>query len=476
MAVVPQMQHSIESSISNIDVYEGDTETIIKHGENISVCAKFHIEIYGCQMNVYDAQRIAELLQFCGFEKAKCHEDADILIFYTCNIREKAAARLFSNINIFKNQKTKVVAVGGCVVQAEKENMFRHKAINIVFGPQVYHKLPEYIMDVINGKRDRIMDVGMPQMEKFKAIPVKQNVSYSEFVTIQEGCNNFCTYCIVPYTRGPECSRPAIDILHETKHLVENGAQEITLLGQNVNSYHGEAAYLGIGGKKTWDITRLLYEVAKILGIRRLRYVTSHPKDFNKELMTAHREIDVLVPFVHIPLQSGSNKILRLMNRGHTVEEYLDKLAMFRDIAPNIQFSSDFIVGFPQETDEDLQATIDAARMADYSFSYAFKYSPRKKTPASRMQDQIPEEEKEVRLAKLYAVLQESQLKYNQSIVGTIQETLFEKEGRRENQYVGKNVYLQSIVVEADESPIGKFMNVKITKATQNSVFGEIIQ
>ena len=437
----------------------------------------FYLEVHGCQMNVYDSKRIVDTLLFNGFDQVFDGNIADILIFYTCNIREKAAAKLYSNIGRLKSEKTKVIAVGGCVAQAEKENIFKYaSSVNIVFGPQVYHKLPEYIMDVLSQKQNEILDINFKQTEKFDCLSERKDVLTSEFVTIQEGCDNFCTYCVVPYTRGREYSRPAIDIIKETKDLISRGAQEITLLGQNVNSYHGEAPYINIGeSQNTWRLERLIQEIAELDGLKRLRYMTSHPKDFTKELMEIHAKTPVLAPFAHIPIQSGSDRILKLMNRGHTLNEYLDKLKMFRDICPNIQFSSDFIVGFPGETDEDFEQTLRAVEEAKFTISYSFKYSPRKNTLAYSMKDQIPEDIKEKRLEMLQKKLLEDQIYYNINLVGKTQEILFEKKGKRKDQYIGKNVYLQSVIVESDTNLIGKFKDVLIKSSGPNSVFGELI-
>lgn len=438
---------------------------------------KFYIEVYGCQMNVYDSRRIADNLVENGFERTLDPEDADVLIFYTCNVREKAAQRLFSNIGFLKNENTKIIAVGGCVSQAEREKIFKNKHVNISFGPQTYHRLANHINNVLSGKNDKILDLSFDQELKFEQLTKRKKVSYSEFVTIQEGCDNFCTYCVVPYTRGREYSRPAIDVIKETKELIENGAKEITLIGQNVNSYHGEAPYINIGHPKgTWRLERLIQEISELDGLKRLRYTTSHPKDFTKELMEIHAKTPVLVPFAHIPAQSGNDRILKVMNRGHTAQEYLDKLEMFRDICPNIQFSSDFIVGFPTETYEEFMDTVRLVEKAKYTISYSFKYSRRKNTPADKMPGQVSEREKEERLSVLQNALLKDQVYFNNSLVGKTQEVLFDRTGRKKNQYIGKNVYLQSVIVESSENLVGQFKKVKIDKAEENSVMGKIVE
>lgn len=438
---------------------------------------KFHIEVFGCQMNVYDARRMADLLINNGYEKANDVSEADILIFYTCNIRERAAQKLFSNIGILKNKNTKVIAVGGCVSQTEKENIFRHKDINISFGAQAYHRLPEHIGEILSGVKNRILDIEFDQTQKFNHLPERQNVSFSEFVTIQEGCDNFCTYCVVPYTRGREYSRSASDVINEVKSLLANGTKEITLIGQNVNSYHGEAPYISIGQPKgTWRLERLIREIAELDGLKRLRYTTSHPKDFTTELMQIHAETPVLVPFAHIPVQSGNDRILKAMNRGHTAQEYLDKIIKFRNICPNIQFSSDFIVGFPTETEEEFEDTVKLAEQVNYTISFSFKYSRRKNTPADKMPGQIPETIKAKRLAILQKTLINSQIYHNNALIGKTQEVLFERRGRKPNQYIGKNVYLQSVIVESQNNLIGEFRKVYIEKAGENSVIGKIVK
>lgn len=428
-------------------------------------------------MNVYDARRIGDLLLEHGYEKACDASEADILIFYTCNIRERAVQKLFSNIGILKNENTKVIAVGGCVSQAEKENIFKHRGINIAFGAQAYHRLPEHIEEILNGVKKKILDIDFNQAQKFDWLPKRKEITFSEFVTIQEGCDNFCTYCVVPYTRGREYSRPAKDVINEVQELIANGAREITLIGQNVNSYHGEAPYITIGEPKgTWRLERLIREIAEIDGLKRLRYTTSHPKDFTTELMQIHAETPVLVPFAHIPVQSGNNRILKAMNRGHTAREYLEKIAKFREICPNVQFSSDFIVGFPTETEEEFADTVKLAEQVRYTISFSFKYSRRKNTPADKMPGQISETIKERRLAILQRALLDDQIYHNNALVGKTQEVLFERLGRKPNQYIGKNVYLQSVIVSSQENLIGQFKNVHIKAAGENSVIGEIIE
>lgn len=438
----------------------------------------FYIQVYGCQMNIYDARKISDILLDNGYEEAFDINSADIVLFYTCNIREKAATKLFSEIGRIKNRDDKIIAVGGCVAQAEGANVFhRSKHVQIVFGPQTYHKLPQYIQEVITNRSKRIIDLEFSQYEKFGCLPQRKKTLPSEFVSIQEGCDNFCTYCVVPYTRGREYSRAALDIINEVKNLVSNGAQEITLIGQNVNSYHGEAAYIQLGTPRDkWRLERLLMEIANIPGLRRLRYTTSHPKDFTEELMQIHQDlIEIMPPFVHIPVQSGNDRILRIMNRGHTANTYLEKLEKFRSICPSISFSSDFIVGFPGETNEEFEDTVELAEKAQYSLFYAFKYSKRKNTPAYNMVNQISETEKEKRLAILLQTLFKSQLKFNQNCIGTEQTVLFEKKGKKQRQYVGKSPYMQSVIVESNKNIRGTFQKVRIKNGYQNCLMGDIV-
>jgi tRNA-2-methylthio-N6-dimethylallyladenosine synthase len=438
----------------------------------------FFIKVYGCQMNVHDSCRISSMLEGCGMRQIHDPNEAEMLIFYTCSVREKAVQKLYSDVGRMRSKKTKILAVGGCVAQQYAEKLFdKISNLNIVFGSRAYDKLPEMVESVLSGTNSRLVDTELGNLCLMHS-PTFGKQSTSEFVKIQEGCDNFCTYCIVPHTRGREFSRPVSDIINEVKSLVSRGVQEIVLIGQNVNSYHGEAQYINIGDlSREWGIDRLLYEVANINGLKRLRYTTSHPKDFNENLMKAHRDLDpILVPFVHIPAQSGSNRILKLMNRGYTREEYLEKLQKFKSICTNMAFSSDFIVGFPEETESDFDETLDLVNKVGYASAYSFKYSPRSPTPASLMKNQIPEYKKDERLKKLQSLLSRSQLNFNQNTVGSVKNVLFEKHGKKENQYLGKTEYFQSVLVNSNFNLIGLFKNIKITQGNQNSLFGDIIE
>jgi tRNA-2-methylthio-N6-dimethylallyladenosine synthase len=415
-------------------------------------------------------------MKTAGFDRVTTPEDAEILIFYTCNVRENAARKVFSAIGMMKSSKTKVIAVGGCVAQAEKDGLFgKSDLINIIFGPHRYHRLPSYIQQILDGHKSEIIDVDVEPSVKFVETTIDRDVSFSEYVTIQEGCNNFCSYCVVPYTRGREYSRPAKDIISDVKELIASGSKEITLIGQNVNSYNGEAPYVNIGATSNrWKLDRLLYEIAGIEGIKRLRYTTSHPKDITTQLMEAHTKIPLLAPFAHIPIQSGSDKILKLMNRCYTSKEYLEMLKTFQDICPSIQFSSDFIVGFPTETEQDFEETVKVVDEVKYTISYAFKYSRRENTQAHQMDDQVSDDEKERRLEVLQKALLRSKVYRNQNLVGCTQEVLFDKIGKKEGQFIGKNLYMQSVIVESNTNLIGEFKNVVIRSAGVNCVFGSI--
>jgi tRNA-2-methylthio-N6-dimethylallyladenosine synthase len=417
-------------------------------------------------MNVYDSEKIRSAMLGNGYVESIDANDSDIIIFYTCNVREKAAEKLFSDIGRISGKKDKIIAVGGCVAQAEKEGIFKRAPdVRIVFGPHVYHKLPEYIKKIDSGIEQRIIDVTFAQKVKFGHLPKKSAAKASEFVSIQEGCDNFCTYCTVPYVRGREYSRPSKDIIGEIVDLIDRGTKEITLLGQNVNSYHSDVSF-----------EELLRSVLKISGLRRLRYTSSHPKDFTTELMAIHNEYqNILPPFVHIPVQSGSDRILDMMNRGHTISEYLQKLRKFRNICKSVSFSSDFIVGFPGETEADFQDTIDLAKEAKFSSFYAFIYSRRKETPAYNMPNQVPLAEKKRRFEELLRVLRKEELEFNKNCVGSTQRVLFEKRGKKENQYIGYSEYMQSVVVENDsENIIGTFGEVLIKEGFQNCLIGKL--
>lgn len=445
---------------------------------------KVYIKSYGCQMNVYDGQKMADLLKPHGYSITDLPDEADVAILNTCHIREKAEHKVFSDLgrlhavkkDRLKTDDTKdmIIAVGGCVGQAEGEEITRQAPyVNMVFGPQSYHRLPEMLATLehkVKGKRRKIVDTEFPIESKFDFLPIADQTPVSAFLSIQEGCDKFCHFCVVPYTRGAEYSRPAQAVLDEAKHLVELGAREITLLGQNVNGYHGE----GVDGK-TWSLGRLLYELAEISNLRRIRYTTSHPLDMHDELYAAHRDIKHLMPFLHLPVQSGSDRILDAMNRKHTASDYLKIIEKLREARPDIAFSSDFIVGYPGETTKDHQDTLEIVKSVGYAQAYSFKYSPRPGTPASILQTQVPDDIKSERLDELQDVITSQQVKFNQSMVGKTMEVLFDRPGKLEGQIVGKTAYMQSVTLKGNSSLFGNFLTVRIENGYANSLAGEAI-
>ncbi len=461
---------------------------------------KVFIKTYGCQMNVYDSKRMADVLKPHGYEQSESADDADLVILNTCHIREKAAEKVYSEIGRLKAQKevqaqggkNMYIAVAGCVAQAEgPEMMKRAPAIDMVLGPQTYHRLPDMLKTAeeqrSGGRRSaRVLDTDFPVDSKFDHLPDDSDFDGpAAFLTIQEGCDKFCTFCVVPYTRGAEYSRPVKDIVDEAKRLVAKGVVEITLLGQNVNAFHGDD---GKGGTAT--LGALIAELDKIDGLGRIRYTTSHPRDMDDELIFAHRDIASCMPYLHLPVQSGSDRILDAMNRKHTREEYFRVIERLREAKPDLALSSDFIVGFPGETDEDFEDTLDLVRRVKYAQAYSFKYSPRPGTPASVNEDQVPEDVKSERLARLQALINEHQLEFNESTLGREMDVLLEREGKLEGQLLGRSPYLQSVHVDltkhdnaldlTGDKPYSKFMGklvrVRIVAAGPNSLKGELVR
>ncbi|HTS92800.1 MAG TPA: tRNA (N6-isopentenyl adenosine(37)-C2)-methylthiotransferase MiaB [Stellaceae bacterium] len=438
------------------------------------------IKTYGCQMNVYDSTRMADVLAPLGYRTIETPEDADMVILNTCHIREKAAEKVFSELGRLKTlQKRKarsggrmILAVAGCVAQAEgAEIMARAPHVDIVLGPQTYHRLPEMVA-AASRAAGRVLDTEFPAEAKFDHLPetaAPQGVS--AFLTIQEGCDKFCTFCVVPYTRGAEFSRPAAQVIAEARHLVASGAREITLLGQNVNAYHGAAPEGGI-----WGLGRLLRSLAAMPGLLRLRYTTSHPRDVDDELVAAHRELPMVMPFLHLPVQSGSDRVLAAMNRGHTAADYLRTLERLRAARPDIAFSSDFIVGHPGESEVDFLATLALVREARYAQAFSFKYSPRPGTPAASAEDQVPEPLKAERLRRLQELLEAQQRAFNLSQVGKTLPVLLEKPGRHPGQLVGRSPYLQPVHVLAPQRLIGALLPLLIRGAEPNSLAGEHLE
>jgi tRNA-2-methylthio-N6-dimethylallyladenosine synthase len=430
-------------------------------------------------MNVYDGQKMADLLNPHGYSITETPEDADVAILNTCHIREKAEHKVFSDLGRLKqaknhNEKDMVIAVGGCVGQAESEEIIRQAPyVNMVFGPQSYHRLPEMLAEIelkTNGKRRKVVDTEFPVESKFDHLPLPEATSVSAFLSVQEGCDKFCHFCVVPYTRGAEYSRPVADVIKEAKHLVSIGAKEINLLGQNVNGYHGK----GPNGSD-WSLGRLIFALAEIDGLLRIRYTTSHPLDMHEELYKAHAEIPQLMPFIHLPVQSGSTRILEAMNRKHTASEYLKIIEKLHAARSDIKFSSDFIVGYPGESPQDHADTIKLVKEVGYIQAYSFKYSPRPGTPASVLQMQVPEEIKAERLEELQSCINQLQLNFNQSFAGKTVDVLFERDGKIAGQIVGKTPYMQSVVVNADNSLFGNLLPIKIKAGHGNSLAGEIV-
>ncbi len=427
-------------------------------------------------MNVYDSSRMADILRPLGYAQVDEPDDADMMILNTCHIREKATDKVFSEIGRLREHKKAkeakgekvLMAVAGCVAQAEGDFILqRAPMIDMVFGPQTYHELPEMVLKA-NGNQ-RVVNTEFPNISKFDSLPEEQNQGAAAFLSIQEGCDKFCTFCVVPYTRGAEYSRPVDTIVEEAKRLVDQGAKEITLLGQNVNAYHGETK-----DGKIWGLGRLIEAVAQVEGVQQIRYTTSHPRDVDDELINAHRDVDKLAPFLHLPVQSGSDKILKAMNRKHTSDFYREVVAKLRAARPDIVFSSDFIVGFPGETDQDHEDTMQLIRDVVFASAYSFKYSPRPGTPAANMSNLVREDIKQARLIELQNLITEQYFEFNKAAVGKTMNVLFERKGRFEGQLQGRTPFYQAINVLAPERLLGQMVNVKITDATANALVGEV--
>ena len=425
----------------------------------------FKIKSFGCQMNVYDGDRMSELLTAQGMTAAAEGDDADLVVLNTCHIREKAAEKAYSDVGRLRRDdgSKPLIALAGCVAQAEgAEAKRRSPMIDIVVGPQAYHRLPRMVAEAVRGGRP--VDTDMPAISKFEAFPARRRANPSSFLTIQEGCDKFCTYCVVPYTRGSEISRPQRDIIAEAHALVDGGAREIVLLGQNVNAW--------ADGDR--GLAELIRALAKIDGLERIRYTTNHPADMNDELIAAHAEVDKLMPYLHLPVQSGSDRILRAMNRSHTTETYLATIERMRAARPDIALSGDFIVGFPGETDEDFEATLKIVDAVRYAAAYSFKYSARPGTPAATMEDQIPREIMDDRLQRLQAKITENQLAFNRSKIGVDTQILIERKGRHDGQMIGRSPWLQSVHVETDARP-GELLDVTLVAAGPNSMTGAVL-
>ncbi len=427
----------------------------------------YRVKSFGCQMNVYDGERMSELLGAQGMRAAADGEDADLVVLNTCHIREKAADKAYSDVGRLRREdgSKPMVALAGCVAQAEgPEAKSRSNMIDLVVGPQAYHRLPEMIVEAAAGHRP--VDTDMPAISKFGALPARRKVGPSAFLTVQEGCDKFCTYCVVPYTRGAEISRPWADVVAEAYSLVDGGAREITLLGQNVNAWDGEDEKGRAGG-----LDSLIRALAKIDGLERIRYTTSHPTDMTDGLIAAHGEIDKLMPYLHLPVQSGSDCILKAMNRSHSADSYLRTLEKVRAARPDIAISGDFIVGFPGESDEDFTATLSIVDAVRYASAYSFKYSARPGTPAALMEGAVAPEVMDERLQRLQARLAEHSLAFNRATIGKDTRILIDRKGRLPGQMIGKSPWLQSVFVETD-AKIGDMLDVTVTQALPNSLGG----
>jgi tRNA-2-methylthio-N6-dimethylallyladenosine synthase len=434
---------------------------------------RLFIKSYGCQMNVYDSDRMADVLRPLGYTLIETPEGADLVVLNTCHIREKATEKVYSELGRIKALKAEraeaggrmILAVAGCVAQAEGEEIIRRQpAVDLVVGPQAYHRLPELIARAHRGVGAGLAAEFTPE-EKFDSLPGRDvGQAVSAFLTVQEGCDKFCTFCVVPYTRGAEYSRPSADVLAEARALAARGVREVTLLGQNVNAYtHDEGG--GLSG--------LVRRLAAIPGLARIRYTTSHPRDMDEALIAAHGEIDALMPYLHLPVQSGSDRLLRAMNRGHTADHYLKLVENIRSARADIALSSDFIVGFPGETEADFQASLDLIETVGFAGAYSFKYSPRPGTPASAMSGQVGEAVKEERLARLQALLETQQRAFNAAAVGRVLPVLFEKPGRHPGQIIGRSPYLQAVHCEGAPDLTGRIVPVRIVSSAMNSLAAE---
>jgi tRNA-2-methylthio-N6-dimethylallyladenosine synthase len=429
----------------------------------------YSIKSYGCQMNVYDGERMAEMFESQGMTQADDKANADLVVLNTCHIREKAAEKVYSEIGRLrrKDGTSPVIAVAGCVAQAEGDEISRRAPeVDIVVGPQAYHNLPDMVAAV--GRGERVVDLDLPGLDKFGKLPARRKQPPSAFLTVQEGCDKFCTYCVVPYTRGAEISRGWADLLDEAKAIVDAGAKEITLLGQNVNAWAGED-----DTGKLQGLDGLIRSLDRITGLNRIRYMTSHPNDMTEGLIAAHGDVEKLMPFLHLPVQSGSDRMLKAMNRSHSRDSYMRILDRVRAVRPDIAFSGDFIVGFPGETDADFEDTLSLVREVGHAQAYSFKYSPRPGTPAAVMADQIPMPLMDERLQRLQAQIVADQTAFNDKTVGRTTDVLLERPGKFAGQLIGKSPWLQSVHVLAPDLSIGDIVTVKITDSGPLSLKGE---
>jgi tRNA-2-methylthio-N6-dimethylallyladenosine synthase len=449
-------------------------------GDGAAGPRKVFLKTYGCQMNVYDSQRMGDALAADGYVATESVADADLILLNTCHIREKAAEKVYSELGRLRKIKAEraergvktMIGIAGCVAQAEgREIIRRAPLVDLVIGPQTYHRLPEALGKVRRG--EKVVETDYALEDKFEHLPqparseiISRGVT--AFLTVQEGCDKFCTFCVVPYTRGSETSRSVAQIVDEAEKLAEAGVRELTLLGQNVNAWHGE----GPDGRQ-WGLGRLLMRLAEIPGLARLRYTTSHPRDMDDELIAAHRDLSALMPYLHLPVQSGSDRVLKAMNRRHTGKDYLSLIDRIRSARSDIAMSGDFIVGFPGETEEDFEATLAIVRAVRYAQAFSFKYSPRPGTPGAELPAQVPEAVKDERLQRLQALLAEHQRDFAVGLVGKTIDLLIEKPGRQPGQKVGRSPWLQPVIVDEKAGEIGDIIRVRITRAGPASLFAE---
>jgi len=440
---------------------------------------KLYIKTYGCQMNVYDSARMADTLSPLGYVETSHLDEADMVVINTCHIREKASEKVFSELGRLRKMKSSrqeqenrnmTIAVAGCVAQAEGEEIARRAPwVDLIVGPQAYHTLPQLVSKLDPTSRQAVINTDFPVENKFDFLPEEHTPrGPAAFLSVQEGCDKFCTFCVVPYTRGAEFSRPVKGIMDEAKRLIENGSVELNLLGQNVNAWHGEAE-----DGQTWSFGRLLYALAELDGLKRIRYTTSHPLDMHDDLFDAHAEIPQLMPYLHLPVQSGSDRILEAMNRRHDRDTYFRIIDRLRDARPNMALSGDFIVGFPGETDRDFADTLNLIDRVNYASAYSFKYSPRPGTPAAGHEDQIDEAVKSERLAGLQQLLASQQQMFNHSKLGEVMDILIERPASREGQKAGRSPWMQAVHFSENSGEIGDIIPVKIVAAYQNSLAGE---
>ncbi len=440
---------------------------------------KYFIKTFGCQMNVYDSHRMSVILENFGYEATDNQKDADLVLFNTCHIREKAAEKVFSDLGrayLIKQEraaegKNTIIGVTGCVVQAEDEQIAKRAPyVDFALGPLTYHRLPEILTKIRRKRGETVIDTDFPAEAKFDFLPENRSEGGCSFLAVQEGCNNFCTYCVVPYTRGAEYSRPVKEVVDEAKKLIATGTLELNLLGQNVNSYHGEDE----NGKER-NLAYLLRKLAELDGLKRLRYTTSYPADVDDDLINCHRDLPQLMPYLHLPVQSGSDKILKAMNRRHNRAQYLEVIEKLKKANDKLRFSSDFIVGFPGETDDDFKQTLSLVNEVKYIQAFSFKYSRRPGTPAAVMPNQLEEKVKKERLDELQTLLFDYQTKFNEACVGKTFEVLFEQQGRHKGQLIGRTPYMQNLHAKADTNMLNKIVDVKVEQATTNSLSGKVI-